>query len=92
MAWAMPANDSPPGLCLESSILETLMRAGTGTLGAPEIAQIIAPRDWQRLLIPIRRAAIALAQAGRLVIYRKGKPADPHDLRGVFRMGLPRHD
>jgi hypothetical protein len=88
----MSADDSPPSLCLETSILQTLMRAGTATLGAPEIAQIIAPRDWQRLLVPIRRAAIALAQTGRLVIYRKGKPADPNDLRGVFRVGLPRHD
>jgi hypothetical protein len=33
--------------------------------------------DWHALLLPIRRAAVA--QAGRLVIYRKGKPADPDD-------------
>jgi len=26
------------------------------------------------------------------VIYRKGKPADPNDFRGVYRLGLPRHD
>jgi hypothetical protein len=41
---------------------------------------------------PIRRAAVALAHAGRLVIYRKGKPADPDDFRGVYRLGLPRQD
>ena len=33
-----------------------------------------------------------LARAGRLVIYRKGKPADPDDFRGVYRIGLPRGD
>jgi hypothetical protein len=43
-------------------------------------------------LLPIRRAAVSLAQAGRLVIYRKGKPADPNDFRGVYRLGLPRQD
>ena len=35
------------------------------------------PGQRQALLIPIRRAAVALAQAGRLVIYRKNKPAIP---------------
>jgi hypothetical protein len=36
--------------------------------------------------------AIGLARQGRLVIYRKGKPADPDDFRGVYRLGLPRID
>jgi hypothetical protein len=63
------------------------------TLSAPEIAHAISPDgDWHALLLPIRRAAVALAQAGRLVIYRKGKPADPNDFRGVYRLGLPRQD
>jgi hypothetical protein len=66
---------------------------GHRTLSAPEIAQAINPNgDWHGLLLPIRRAAVALAQSGRLVIYRKGKPADPNDFRGVYRLGLPRLD
>jgi hypothetical protein len=32
---------------------------------------------------------VALAQAGRLTIYRKGKPVDPADFKGVYRLGLP---
>jgi len=69
------------------------MRAGPGTLSAPEIAHAIAPGgDWHGLLMPIRDAAVELARAGRLVIYRKGKPADPADFRGVYRLGLPRQD
>jgi hypothetical protein len=35
---------------------------------------------------------VALAQVGRLIIYRKGKIADPNDFRGVYRLGLPRQD
>jgi hypothetical protein len=94
MAWVMSAPDSQPtaALSLEDSILDVLSHA-SGTLSAPEIAHAIAPEgDWHALLMPIRRAAVALAISGRLVIYRKGKPADPQDFRGVYRLGLPRQD
>ncbi|HLW90728.1 MAG TPA: DUF3253 domain-containing protein [Roseiarcus sp.] len=47
---------------------------------------------WRAHLGEVRRAAVRLAMAGRLVIYRKSKPADPHDFRGVYRLGLPRLD
>ncbi|CAM5367362.1 hypothetical protein AFEL58S_01507 [Afipia felis] len=95
----MPQSDSSaaastaPALPLEDAILATLAHAGRKTLSAPEIAHAIAEgRDWHALLAPIRRAAIALAQSGRLIIYRHGKPVDPNDFRGVYRLGLPRHD
>jgi hypothetical protein len=89
----MSVHDSPQAIPLEECILDVLMRAGAGTLSAPEIAHAIAPEgDWHRLLMPIRRASVALAQTGRLVIYRKGKPIDPDDFRGVYRVGLPRQD
>ncbi|MET0709933.1 MAG: DUF3253 domain-containing protein [Tardiphaga sp.] len=85
-----PAPAAAPSL--EDSILDVLGRAG-GTLSAPEIAHAISPEgDWHGLLMPIRRAAVALAVAGRLVIYRTGKPADPTAFRGVYRLGLPRQD
>jgi hypothetical protein len=78
---------------LDEAILAVLARAGAKTLSAPEIAHAIAAEDdWHGLLVPIRRTAVTLAQAGRLVIYRKGRPADPNDFRGVYRLGLPRHD
>jgi D-serine deaminase-like pyridoxal phosphate-dependent protein len=78
---------------LDDAILEVLARPDVKTLSAPEIANAIATDgDWHDLLVPIRSTAVALAQAGRLVIYRKGKPVDPTDFRGVYRLGLPRHD
>mgnify|MGYP001075187689 CR=1 FL=1 len=80
-------------LPLDAAILAELVRADGKTLSAPEIAHGIAPgNDWHALLTPIRRAAVTLAQTGRLIIYRKGKPVDPSDFRGVYRLGLPRHD
>ncbi len=78
---------------LEAELLAALGRAAGKTLSAPEIAQAIAKEsDWHDLIMPIRRAAVKLALNGRLVIYRKGKPADPNDFKGVYRLGLPRHD
>ncbi len=96
MARAMTKLDSKTPLAdlpLDDAILAVLARARGKTLSAPEIAHDIAAEgDWHALLVPIRRTAVNLAQAGRLVIYRKGKPADPNDFRGVYRLGLPRHD
>ena len=47
---------------------------------------------WRHWLAHVRSAAVGLARKGRLVIYRKGKPADPDDFRGVYRLGLPRSE
>lgn len=82
----------PPAVLLDETILAVLARNGAGTLSPPEIAHVIQPEgDWHALLMPIRRAAVTLALAGRLVIYRKGKPVDdPEDFRGVYRLGLPK--
>ncbi len=92
----MPSSSAaahPDPQSLEDAILATLRDSGAATLSAPEIALAIArDGEWHDLLAPIRRTAVALAQAGRLVIYRKGKPVDPADFRGVYRLGLPRVD
>lgn len=90
---SQPAAPPETANALEDSILDVLSRAGSGTLSPPEIAHLIVPNDdWHALLMPIRRAAVKLALDGRLVIYRKGKPVDPSDFRGVYRLGLPRKD
>src|SRR5437868_2272977 len=87
------ATGAPSGALGTPSGGHGTLSGGHGTLSAPEIAQAIKPEgDWHGLLLPIRRAAVALAQRGRLVIYRKGKPVDPNDFRGVYRLGLPRQD
>lgn len=96
-AAAKPAAPKPKPLTtkplpLDEAILDALTRNGAGTLSPPEIAHVIEPDgDWHALLMPIRRAAVTLALADRLVIYRKGKPVeDPNDFRGVYRLGLPK--
>ena len=38
---------------------------------------------------PVRQAAVRLMKQGRLVILRKGRPVDPDDFRGNYRLTLP---
>lgn len=91
----MPAiPDSPPlldaiitGLCAERGADRTICpteaaKAFAAALGENETA-------WRTHLGAVRRAAVALAMAGRLVITRKGKPVDPENFRGVYRLGAP---
>jgi L-lactate utilization protein LutC len=89
--------DSPQSL--EGAILALCNRAGSGrTICPTDAAQAYAaargesPVAWRVHLSQVRRAAVRLAEAGQIVIYRKGKPADPHDFRGVYRLGTPRCD
>jgi len=89
--------NSPPSL--ERAILELCNTAGADrTISPIDAAQAYATArgedslGWRAHLAQVRDAAVGLAEAGRIVIYRKGKPADPHDFRGVYRLGLPRSD
>lgn len=85
-----PAEDSPAA----KAILALAREIGPAkTLSPIDAAQAIAPgEDWQRALPEVRRTAVRLALEGRLVIYRKGRPVDPQDFRGVYRLGLPREE
>ena len=80
-------------------ILSLCTASGPGkTICPTDAAKSLAERSggddlaWREALTPVRRAAVRLAKAGRLVIYRKGKPVDPEDFRGVYRLGLPQDD
>jgi Protein of unknown function (DUF3253) len=94
----LPDNsESPPSL--EGAIFALCNGAGAASTISPiEAAQAYAAArgedalGWRSHLAQVRGAAIRLAEAGRIVIYRKGRPADPHDFRGVYRLGLPRSD
>ena len=76
---------------IEATILRLAAEAGSKRSISPTDAarELTAGDDWQVLMPAIRRAAVKLALAGQLVIYRKGKPVDPNDFKGVYRPGLP---
>lgn len=76
-----------------SSIEETLLRlaaeCGPGKSFTPEdVARAAGGEEWRRLLPEVRRIAVALAEAGRLEILRKGKPVNPKEFKGVYRLRI----
>ena len=78
---------------IEDTILALLAARAPGkTVSPEEVARAFAADTaWHAHLGAVRRAAVRLALDGRLVIYRKGKPADPANFKGVYRLGLPNH-
>jgi hypothetical protein len=92
--------DNPPDDPLAAAILAQLAKRPAGkTITPEEVARAFAPTRagpndppdlWRRYLQGVRAQALHLARAGRLVILRKGKPADPsHRVKGVIRLSLP---
>ncbi|MGF1611856.1 MAG: DUF3253 domain-containing protein [Kiloniellales bacterium] len=82
------------------AILALLAERGPGkSIGPSEAAQAFAvprakpgdpPDLWRRHLNAVKQQALHLARQGRLVILRKGKPADPNaPIKGVIRLALP---
>jgi hypothetical protein len=82
---------------IEATILRLLDEQGERTVNPTDAARLLTSGpDWHLQMPGVRRAAIELAielaLAGRLTIYRKGKPVDPNDFKGVYRLGRPRQD
>ena len=93
----MSAPDSPATLL--DTILALCSEAGPSrTICPTDAAKAFASArgedalGWRNHLQEVRRVAVRLADEGRIVIYRKGKPVDPHEFRGVYRLGAPRDD
>ena len=75
---------------VEAAIFELLGKAAPGKSVSPEeVAKAVDPAGWRRELGKVRAVAVGLARAGRLVILRHNKPADPDTFKGVWRMRLP---
>jgi hypothetical protein len=84
---------------LSQTILDLCATVGAGKTICPTDAAKFYARQreeddlaWRSHLSAVRSQAVGLAREGRLVIFRKGKPVDPDDFRGVYRLGLPRGD
>jgi hypothetical protein len=89
---------SPTQDSAADAILKTCAARPDGTIDPSDAARTLAAArgeddlGWRSHLTAVRQAAVRLADHGALVIYRKGKPVDPHDFRGVYRLGLPSAD
>ena len=79
---------------IESTILQLAAKAGAGrSISRTDAARALIEGDEWHVLMPlVRRCAVKLALEGKLVITRKGRPVDPGDFKGVYRLSLPRHD
>lgn len=78
-------------LALLSQVRDAESTEGAGASLSPnDIAKSLNPEGWRRELPKIRAIAVGLARQGRVEILRKGKPADPDDVRGIYRLRLPR--
>jgi hypothetical protein len=78
------------GLCSEQRPGRTI--CPTDAAQAFAAARGEGDMGWRAHLQNVRNAAVRLAAEGQIVIYRKGKPVDPHDFRGVYRLGAPRSE
>lgn len=78
---------------LEAAILSLTAARGPGrTICPSEAARAVGgdhPDGWGPLMQPARKIAVRLMKEGRIVITRKGRPVDPDDFRGVYRLRLP---
>ena len=81
---------------VEATLLALVQTRGPGkTVDPQEVARALGgahPDGWGPLMQPVRRAAVRLMKQGRVVITRKGRPVDPDDFRGVYRIRLPEGD
>lgn len=81
---------------LAEMMIDLCRKAGpTKTIDPGDVARAYAEKTnatsvaWQNYLQGVRDTAVALARDGKIVIYRKGAPADPDAFRGVYRLGAP---
>ncbi len=78
---------------IEARILALAAERPGRTVGPTDVARALGgdhPDGWGPLMPSIRRAAVRLMKAGRVVILRKGRPVDPDDFRGVYRLVMPK--
>ena len=75
---------------IEETIFALLAEREPGkTICPSEAARALEPESWRRLMPQVRATAVGLARQEKLVITRKGKPADPNAFKGVYRLRLP---
>ncbi|NDC57539.1 MAG: DUF3253 domain-containing protein [Alphaproteobacteria bacterium] len=75
---------------LDDVILDlTAARGPDKSICPSDAARAFAGENWRKVLGEVRKAAVRLALDGKLVITRKGKPVDPRDFKGVYRLKAP---
>ena len=84
----------------ESDIASCLTQLATArgpnkTICPSEVARALGgphPDDWGPLMPSVRRVAVRLMKEGAVVIRRKGRPVDPDDFKGIYRVSIAPSD
>ncbi|MEO1407204.1 MAG: DUF3253 domain-containing protein [Pseudomonadota bacterium] len=75
---------------MRHAITDLVAMRGLGkTICPTEAAKAVDAENWRDLLKDVRAQAVVLAKSGEITIYRKGRPVDPDDFKGVYRLGVP---
>lgn len=76
----------------DEAVVETILQLCAadedGVVRPEDVAMELYPEDWQSLTKRIRLIARQLAEAGHIIILRKGQPVDPNDFKGVYRLQI----
>jgi hypothetical protein len=79
------------GHTAESAILSLIEERGPiKTICPTDAARLVNPDYFRKALPDVRSAAVRLALAGQIAIYRHNKPVDPMGFKGVYRLGAVR--
>ncbi|HEX7799060.1 MAG TPA: DUF3253 domain-containing protein [Asticcacaulis sp.] len=75
---------------IEETIEALLSQARDGESISPnDVAKVLNPDGWRRELPKIRAVVVGLTRRGRLEMLRKGRPTEPEEVRGVYRIRKP---
>jgi hypothetical protein len=75
----------------ESAIRSLIAARGAlKTICPTDAARLVNPEYFRKALPDVRSAAVRLALAGEIAIYRHNKPVDPAGFKGVYRLGAVR--
>lgn len=76
----------------DEAIVETIIQLCAanedGVVRPEDVAMELYAEDWQSLTKRIRLTARQLAEAGHIIILRKGEPVEPNDFKGVYRLQI----
>lgn len=59
-----------------------------GSVRPEDVARVLLPEHWQTILKRVRLFSKKLAHNGRILILRKGQPADPDEVKGLIRLQI----
>lgn len=88
MSSAEQGKPKPPKYPVREAILRLIEAADPGrTITPTQVAKAVSEKHWRKLLSEVRAEAIRLALLKNVTIFRKGKPVDPENFKGVYRIG-----